>query len=330
MCNILIVYMGGTFGCSGVPLAPMPAQLFLPKLQQLLNTMSIQCIAAPVVKDSTACSSSDWLCVIQFIQGLIEKGTERIVLIHGTDTLSYAAALLSRFLGHSLRLIITGSQLPLFDVHAEQPRQNSDAWQNLQFALQQVQLVPKGCYVAFAQQLIHARSSVKIQRNAWQAFADLDIYRQQLSLQQPPRIECGDLVHRITAQDITRSKQLNLCNIMLQPIAQQALLTQLKALTTAAPDFLILQGYGCGNIALTADISHTLKQLYTMGCVCILTSQVLFGELQTVYAVNGDLETAGLILDNSQSPADLYAKIVQIYLQYRTAAEWRSHWYKYD
>lgn len=42
MNKIAIVYMGGTFGCVGSPLTPMPAPDFLEKLQQLYSSRTQQ------------------------------------------------------------------------------------------------------------------------------------------------------------------------------------------------------------------------------------------------------------------------------------------------
>jgi len=36
MKKIALIYMGGTFGCVGEPLSPMPAEQFLPRLAQVL------------------------------------------------------------------------------------------------------------------------------------------------------------------------------------------------------------------------------------------------------------------------------------------------------
>ncbi len=95
MKKIALLYMGGTFGCVGEPLTPMPETEFLPKLQNTLPAQyQVDCLAAPVIKDSSACSAADWLLLVQYIQQLKVRYTY-FVVIHGTDTLSYAAALLA-------------------------------------------------------------------------------------------------------------------------------------------------------------------------------------------------------------------------------------------
>ena len=44
MKKIALIYMGGTFGCVGEPLSPMPAEQFLPRLAQVLPlNLEIEC-----------------------------------------------------------------------------------------------------------------------------------------------------------------------------------------------------------------------------------------------------------------------------------------------
>ncbi len=55
MKKIALIYMGGTFGCVGEPLSPMPAEQFLPHVAQVLPlNLEIECFVAPVIKDSSA------------------------------------------------------------------------------------------------------------------------------------------------------------------------------------------------------------------------------------------------------------------------------------
>ena len=98
MKKIALIYMGGTFGCVGEPLSPMPAEQFLPRVTQVLPlNLEIECFVAPVIKDSSACTAADWLQLIQYIQKLQQDNFQYFVIIHGTDTLSYASHVYSTF-----------------------------------------------------------------------------------------------------------------------------------------------------------------------------------------------------------------------------------------
>lgn len=223
MRSIHVVYMGGTLGCVGLPLSPLPAPTFLAQLQALLHSVlpneRLQFCAAPVIRDSTALNACDWLQLIKFLHELKHHGARHILLIHGTDTLSYAAAVLSRFLDKSLHLVITGSQVPLWDASGQGLHPHSDALKNIKFALAQLKQVNAGCYVAFAQQLIAGRASIKLHRNAWQAFADLS--PSQVHVAPVHTAECH---LPIDAAAIKRAESLSMVSLMLQPISNTALI----------------------------------------------------------------------------------------------------------
>ena len=81
MKKIALIYMGGTFGCIGEPLQPMPAEDFIPKLTHVLPIhLDIECFIAPVIKDSSACMAADWLLLIQQIQQLHKRIKRRVYL----------------------------------------------------------------------------------------------------------------------------------------------------------------------------------------------------------------------------------------------------------
>lgn len=68
----------------------------------------------------------------------------------------------------------------------------------------------------------------------------------------------------------------------MQPIATQHLVQQLRHLLPDPPHFLVLQGFGTGNIAVNDEFLATLDELYARGCVPILATQVTFGVLTNV------------------------------------------------
>lgn len=337
--KVIVLYMGGTFGCVGSPLAPMPANIFVPKLQAFVDSqqadgllsanLSIECRAATVVKDSSACDASDWLSLALMLQELNAQGYQRVVLIHGTDTLSYAAALLSRVFKHQLKLIVTGSQQPLFERSGQSLHSHSDAWPNLKFALEQLLVSSSGCYVAFANQLIDAQHSFKLERNAWAAFANT----QTKTALTHPAVTADQAISdakewQINPTDVTRVQQLYIATLVLLPLQPQASLAHLRSLLSHPPDFLIVQAFGCGNVALSAAHNDCLNALLAQNCLCVLSSQVPLGQLQQIYAINEQNGSFAWLMDNSAGPADLYAKIVQMYLQYDTVAERQQYWYE--
>lgn len=318
MQKIALIYMGGTFGCVGEPLAPMPQHSFLPKLQTLLpKQFDVQCFSATTIKDSSACTALDWLQLIQQIQQL-QHEFQHFIIIHGTDTLSYAAATLARFLARSCHVIITGSQFPLLDPTGEHPRPISDAFDNLNTALKHILHVDAGVYLAFDQQLFHAATALKLHTTALKAFHGI-AYNEKITNQSKQAFQ----VHNAHLQ---RAQQLNILNWMLQPIEKEKLAQNIIQLCKNPPDFLILQGYGTGNMASDAGIIDALQQLRQSGCVCVLTTQVALGETDQRYAITQWTQNAAILINDSYGHADLYAKILKIYLEYRTTDEYVQHW----
>ncbi|WP_171526135.1 asparaginase domain-containing protein [Acinetobacter sp. Tr-809] len=321
MKTIALIYMGGTFGCIGEPLMPMPEQDFLPLLSQVIPPhLQVECFAAPSIKDSSACTATDWLKLVQQIQQLQLNGFQHFVIIHGTDTLSYAAATLARFLGHSCHAIITGSQYPLLNTDGNNTREFTDAIANLYLALEQVLSLPSGAYLAFHQQVFHAQTTLKAHTTELDAFVGVKAEQ-----------NCSTTTAYFIVQNehLEQAAQLSVLNLMLQPVAKEQLIQQLKNLLFSPPNFLVLQGFGTGNIAVNDEILALFEQLYQQQCLAIISTQVTFGQIDQRYAVSSWIQSAKVLVDDCHSHADLYAKVLQMYLKYPTHEQWFAHWHQH-
>lgn len=319
MKKIALIYMGGTFGCVGEPLTPMPAEQFLPQLKKILPLhLKVECMMAPAIQDSSAYTATDWLLLVQQIQHLQLQSYAHFVVIHGTDTLSYAAAVLAHCLGESCHVILTGSQYPLLNQQGDNTREFSDARDNLYLALDQVMQLPVGVYLAFHQQIWHGQTTLKVHSTELDAFRGLAANQ---SLDHKPR---GCVVQE---KHLQRAENFNILSWMIQPIHLAQLLQNLQTLLNHPPCFLVLQAFGTGNLQVNPEVEHGLQQLYERGCLTILSTQVPFGGIDQRYAVSQWLQSAKIIVNDCLSPADLYAKALQMYLQYPTAEQWLEHWH---
>ncbi|MGE8557644.1 MAG: asparaginase [Acinetobacter sp.] len=320
MKKIALIYMGGTFGCIGDPLSPMPAEQFIPKLQHVLPLdQQIECFVAPVIQDSSACTATDWLKLVQYIQQLQLQQFQHFVIIHGTDTLSYASAVLSRFLGQSAHVVMTGSQYPLLNAAGDNSREFTDAIDNLNFALDCVIKYPVGVYLAFHHQLIHAQTALKIHTTELDAFGGINAAQ--------PIILSSQDQHIVHDDDIHKAATFNCLSLMMQPLDLTQQVANLETICQAPPNFLILQGFGSGNLAVNSAFINCLQKLQQAGCVVILTTQVPFGDINQRYAISQWIQQANIILSDCLSHADLYAKALKMYLQYDTVDQWQSHWH---
>ena len=319
MKKIALIYMGGTFGCVGEPLSPMPATEFIPQLQHVLPLhLQVDCFVAPVIRDSSACTAPDWLLLIQQIQDLQLQHYQHFVIIHGTDTLSYASAVLARFIAQSAHVILTGSQYPLLNVHGNDTREFTDAISNLNFALERVMQVETGVYLAFHHKLIHAASALKTHTT------ELDAFSGQLAPDASQSVLSSATI--VQTEHIKKARTFNCISLMLQPIGVAQLEDNLKALSAQVPHVLILQGFGTGNIAVNEQVVAQIQHLQQQGCAVVLTTQVPFGQIDQRYAVSQWVQDAHILVSNCAGHADLYAKVLQMYLQYDAIEQWHAHW----
>lgn len=157
--RLKLVYTGGTIGCVGDPLAPLPADKFeaafsdflLPIIQERYPNIEISYHAFAPSLDSTNLRPSDWAKIAATVIG--EPGdtatygeADGFLILHGTDTMAWSAAALSFLLTGldqqgrvnaqiSKPVILTGSQSPLFfedpDSGALTLRYNTDAIRNV-------------------------------------------------------------------------------------------------------------------------------------------------------------------------------------------------------
>ena len=116
--SVLLIYTGGTIGMLAgqssdalIPVEFNDLDKYIPELSLLDCT--IEHIALNRPKDSSNIESPDWMALQQLI---IDKKDAYFgfVVLHGTDTMSYAASMAS-FLLLNLKkpVIFTGSQLPI-------------------------------------------------------------------------------------------------------------------------------------------------------------------------------------------------------------------------
>lgn len=321
MMKIAVIYMGGTFGCIGQPLAPMPAQDFLQKLQQTVGVEHphLSFFAAPSIKDSTELNATDWLQLSQLLQSLSAQ-FQHFIIIHGTDTLSYAAAFLHHIFKQKYHIIFTGSQYPLLTVDGLDHLADSDAWDNLQFSIQQMQQLQPGVYLAFHQQLHAAHQSYKCHTEHFNAFTSW-----QASSQPAHHNDLSNALN-ITPQIIEQSQKIRLVNYYLYPTTGQQLNTDIHHFTQNPPHMLILQGFGSGNIPYHVDLKNTLENLIQQGCWVIISSQVLYGALSQKYTTGSWLNSINVVFDPHYSQADLYARATLLYLQYGDQQNWQQYW----
>ncbi|WP_026911815.1 asparaginase [Patulibacter minatonensis] len=146
---------GGMPGWLGGPLAAFGA-----------HQLSIE---RPVELHSEEARPADWEAIATSCRKLASRGVDAICILHGSDTMAYAAAALSFALADlDMPIVLTGSNLP-----PDAPE--SDARNNVRNALSALRMLPAGVYIVFGgdadgDALVHLGTRVRKERASGRAF----------------------------------------------------------------------------------------------------------------------------------------------------------------
>lgn len=162
--KILLIYTGGTIGMRKNEFDVLvPSGLSdLVKLIPEIKAYNLVYSSFPNPIDSSQIAPKDWQKIYDTV---IESSCEKVVLLHGTDTMAYSASALAVLLGNTDKTVIfTGSQLPA-------STENSDAKSNLINALKVAKDASvRGVYVSFCNHLYSALHVKKASTTNFEGF----------------------------------------------------------------------------------------------------------------------------------------------------------------
>lgn len=171
MKKILFITTGGTISCVSTK-AGLAPELGAEMLLKAVNCDEMGISAAyeePFLIDSTDMTPKRWLAIAKLIQSRYDE-FDGFVITHGTDTMAYAAALLSVLIQNSLKPIaITGSMKPMSDT-------GSDAVRNLRAAFMYASGTRGfGVKVLFGGRIIDGTCAVKVNSVSEDAFRSVNL-----------------------------------------------------------------------------------------------------------------------------------------------------------
>ena len=340
LAPIAVIYMGGTFGCVGEPLAPLAAAEFIPLMQQYVRTKMplIECFtSSPVIKDSSQLNPSDWIELIDQIIQLGAQGYRRVLIIHGTDTLAYTAAFLAHYFATDpIQLVVTGSQFPLLNADATQLNSASDALSNLYLAYQQLTLAANAvqqqgnCWVAFDGEIWPALSVQKIHTTQIPTFTG-----QHSDPSQPEQWGStlgqqtqSPLINGLDSNiNLTRLNELNIAIYHALPLSAEQQAAQLMHyLSLPTLHAIIMLAFGSGNLSQHILMQQVLQQAAKQHVLVIIASQVPFGGVNTGYAAGHWLAKYGVLSAGHLTVPAVYARLAYILCQPLSFAERQQLW----
>jgi len=281
MCQILIIYTGGTIGMMTDPktnvLKPINFEQIMenvPELERLNCRIKVHSFAEII--DSSNMNPVIW----SELAGLIEKNYDSVdgfVILHGSDTMSFTASALSFMLENLAKpVIFTGSQLPIGSIR-------TDAKENLMTAIELAKAkkndrarVPEVC-IYFDYKLFRGNRSFKYNSVKFEAFR---------SPNYPILAESG--VHlRFSINDIRHPQpgglvvHKNLVNdvavLKLYPgISPKVVKNILKADVRG----IIMETFGAGNTTTDQWFIDLLKEAIDSGKVILDISQCKVGTVE--------------------------------------------------
>ncbi|XP_047287312.1 60 kDa lysophospholipase isoform X15 [Homo sapiens] len=237
--------------------------------------------------DSSDMTIAEWVCLAQTIKRHYEQ-YHGFVVIHGTDTMAFAASMLSFMLENLQKtVILTGAQVP---IHALW----SDGRENLLGALLMAgqYVIPEVC-LFFQNQLFRGNRATKVDARRFAAFcspnllplatvgADITINRE---LVRKVDGKAGLVVHSSMEQDVGL--------LRLYPGIPAALV---RAFLQPPLKGVVMETFGSGNGPTKPDLLQELRVATERGLVIVNCTHCLQGAVTTDYAAGMAMAGAGVI-----------------------------------
>uniref|UniRef100_A0A8C9I401 asparaginase n=1 Tax=Piliocolobus tephrosceles TaxID=591936 RepID=A0A8C9I401_9PRIM len=237
--------------------------------------------------DSSDMTIAEWVRVAQTIERHY-KQYHGFVVIHGTDTMAFAASMLSFMLENLQKtVVLTGAQMP---IHALW----SDGRENLLGALLMAgqYVIPEVC-LFFQNQLFRGNRTTKVDARRFAAFcspnlpplatvgADVTVNRE---LVRKVGGKAGLVVHSSMEQDVGL--------LRLYPGIPAALV---RAFLQPPLKGMVMETFGSGNGPTKPDLLQELQMATERGLVIVNCTHCLQGAVTTDYAAGMAMEGAGVI-----------------------------------
>lgn len=298
--RLALIYAGGTIGSEydAITGALKPVDFtrlkkFLPELAHLNAIVETFSTSQP--KDSAEATPEDWNELADLV-GRHHDSFDGFVILHGTDTMAYAASALSFMLeGLARPVVFTGSQLPL-------NIRRSDGRENILNALELAALRDaKGqpffaeVTILFRHQLLRATRATKISTDHFEAFESPNF---------PPLAEIG--VHfrfrehllLPPAEGPFRIRNINTDQTLAYLTFFPGLKAQMIGNVVRTPGLraIVLETFGTGNITNDPEILDLLSEAYQKNIVLINISSCKRGSVrQDTYAAGRRLASLGAL-----------------------------------
>ena len=299
MSKVLVLYTGGTIGMIKDPESGHLGSVdfnsvyeHIPELNRLQIDITTQSFKTPV--DSSEMSSNDWTRIAKVIEREYNH-FNGFVILHGTDTMSFAASALS-FMIQDLRkpIIFTGSQLPIGVIR-------TDGKENLITALEIAaakdsngESIIQEVAVYFEYSLYRGNRSSKVSSNQFEAFQSPN-YTEIAIAGVNIEYKWGSLLR--TKRDkptFLLKTSSNIALIKLFPGFDIAIYKELFTINRTKG--IVIESFGSGNAPSNLDFQKHLSSFIKSGGIVLNITQCSSGEVkQGAYKTSSFFNKAGVV-----------------------------------
>ena len=299
MSKVLVLYTGGTIGMIKDPESGHLGSVdfnsvyeHIPELNRLQIDITTQSFKTPV--DSSEMSSNDWTRIAKVIEREYNH-FDGFVILHGTDTMSFAASALS-FMIQDLRkpIIFTGSQLPIGVIR-------TDGKENLITALEIAaakdsngESIIQEVAVYFEYSLYRGNRSSKVSSNQFEAFQSPN-YTEIAIAGVNIEYKWGSLLRTKSDKPTFLLKaSSSIALIKLFPGFDIAIYKELFNITRTKG--IVIESFGSGNAPSNLDFQKHLSSFIKSGGIVLNITQCSSGEVkQGAYKTSSFFNKAGVV-----------------------------------
>lgn len=318
--KVEILYTGGTLGMVDTPLGLAPGADLEGWLHRLLSgtelSRGVELVSFEHLIDSANSTPEDWQRIIDEL--CARRGeADAFVVLHGTDTMAYAASALSFALtGFGKPVVLTGAQYPLGVV-------GTDAAPNVTGALRAAMSGGSfGVAIFFGHKLLRGTRVTKTSSWAFQGFDSPSV----------PELARTGAPWQWTASGPQgcgweNPRPYRRCDVPVLDLAPGITAARLAALLDPRPEAVVLRAFGVGNVPNEEPgLVEVVTETIAAGVPVVVASQcqqadVLLGH----YEAGWGLAQAGAIGSADMTLEAVYAKLVFLLSQGLRADE-ISHW----
>jgi len=311
--NLLIIYTGGTIGMIKEPLTGTLQPYHFGDIYKLMPVLRnfdyiLQSVSFDPLIDSSNVTPSFWVKLATVIEENYDKYNGFVVL-HGTDTMSYSASMLSFMLENLNKpVIFTGSQLPMGVIRTDGRDNFINAIEIAAAQKDGLPLVPEVA-IYFENKLMRGNRTSKFNAENFNAF---------LSGNYPSLAEVGvhiryntEMILKPNNRKLKVNKKLDNSVIILKLFPGIAEIVVKNALNITGLKGVILETYGAGNAPTDAWFIDALALAIEKGIIIYNVTQCKGGAVDMgKYETSMKLSEIGVIGGSDITTESAIAKMM--------------------